>query len=168
MREDSPVMRTILPTRREHPFAPQRRLLIPHWRSCYYWYLREPASGRQRQSTHRAESVAYLNILVCHPDVIRICLQILWCGHDGKLYRPLISKRLVRPFSHTADFLYGRNTVVRNKDLEVAQLISLLFSHDQLAPGGGMTGAPRGAHTPRPSSTANVGIPLKRWDCGDN
>lgn len=59
----------------------------------------------------------HLNILIRHPNIIRIRLQILRRRHHRKLYRPLIPKRLVRPLPNTTDLLNRRNTVVRNQHL---------------------------------------------------
>jgi hypothetical protein len=59
----------------------------------------------------------YLDVLICHADVLRVGLEILGRGHDGELNRPLIAKSLVRPFSHRADFLDCGNTVIRDEDL---------------------------------------------------
>jgi len=56
--------------------------------------------------------MAYLDILICHPDVVRIGSQIFWRRHDGELDRPFIAEGLVCPFSYGSDFLDSRNTVV--------------------------------------------------------
>jgi hypothetical protein len=71
--------------------------------------------------------VTYFNVLIRHTDVICVCCQVLWCGHDSELYSALISKCLVCPFSDTADLLDCRNTIVRNKHLSrsMCQLVRL-------------------------------------------
>jgi len=62
-------------------------------------------------------SAGYLDVLIRHPDVVCICLQILWGGHDGELYGPLIAKGLVCPFSYRPDLLDCCNTIVGNQNL---------------------------------------------------
>lgn len=58
-----------------------------------------------------------LYILVRHPNVVGICSQIFWGGHDGELDRPLVAEGLVGPFPHGSDLLDCRNTIVGNQDL---------------------------------------------------
>lgn len=43
---------------------------------------------------------AYLDVLVGHSDVISVCLQIFWGGHDGELNGTFVAKGLVGPFPH--------------------------------------------------------------------
>jgi hypothetical protein len=58
-----------------------------------------------------------LDVVVSHADVVCIGLQILGRGHNSEMDSPLVTKDLICPFSHGADFLDGGNTVVRNQDL---------------------------------------------------
>lgn len=60
---------------------------------------------------------AHLDILIGHPDVVRICLQVFGCGHDRKLNCPLIAKSLVGPFADRPNLLDGRNSIVRDQYL---------------------------------------------------
>jgi hypothetical protein len=62
-------------------------------------------------------SARNLNVLVCHSDVVCVCLQIFWRGHDGELDGALVAERLVCPFSDGSDLLDGSDTVVCNEDL---------------------------------------------------
>ena len=59
----------------------------------------------------------YLNILIRHPDVVCIRLQILRCGHNSKLYSPFVTKRLKRPFPNTSNLLDRGDSIVGDEDL---------------------------------------------------
>lgn len=65
--------------------------------------------------------VTYLDVLVCHSDVVGVGSQILRGGHDGELNGTLIAKGLVRPSSDGSDLLDGGDTVVCNQDLQAAR-----------------------------------------------
>jgi hypothetical protein len=58
-----------------------------------------------------------LDVLICHSNVVCVCMQIFWCSHDGKLNGSLVAEGLVRPFSYRPNLLDCRNTVVGNQDL---------------------------------------------------
>ena len=60
-------------------------------------------------------SAGHLDVLVGHPDVLGVGLQVLGRRHDGELDGALIAKRLVRPLAHAADLLDRRNAVVGNQ-----------------------------------------------------
>jgi len=62
-------------------------------------------------------SAWHFYVTVCHPDIVRICCQILWCGHDSKLDSALVTKGLVGPPPHGADFFDRCDTIVGNEDL---------------------------------------------------
>lgn len=63
----------------------------------------------------------YLNILISHTDVVGICRQVFWSGHDGKLNGSFVTKRLVCPLSHRADLFDRRDAIVGNQDLPIRQ-----------------------------------------------
>jgi hypothetical protein len=63
-----------------------------------------------------------LDVVICHPDVVGVGLQILGRGHDCELDGPLVAEHLVGPFSHRADFLDGGNAVVGDQHLLGAAL----------------------------------------------
>lgn len=65
---------------------------------------------------------SYLDVLICHANVVGICLQILWSGHDGELYRPLVSEGLVSPLADRANFLNSCNAVIGNENLRNGSL----------------------------------------------
>ena len=67
----------------------------------------------------------YLNILIRHSDVISIGGQILWRSHHRELDGSLVSEGLVCPFSHRSNLFDGRNTVVRNENLESVLLANI-------------------------------------------
>jgi hypothetical protein len=67
-------------------------------------------------------ATGYLHVLICHPNVVGIRLEIFWCRHDGKLYCPLISKCVVCPFSHRSNLFDRCNTVIGNEHLECRKL----------------------------------------------
>lgn len=58
-----------------------------------------------------------LDVLICHPDIICICVQIFWCSHHRELDSSLIAESLVGPFPHRSNLLDCRNTIVGNQDL---------------------------------------------------
>lgn len=60
---------------------------------------------------------AYLNVLIRHANVISICFQIFWCGHDGELDSALVGEGLVRPLPYGSDHLHRGDTVVRDEYL---------------------------------------------------
>lgn len=57
---------------------------------------------------------AYLYILIGHPYIIRIRLQVFGCCHNRKLDRSFVSKRFVRPFSDGSNFFHGGDAVIGN------------------------------------------------------
>lgn len=61
---------------------------------------------------YRVWGSAHLNILVGHPDVVGISVQVFRRGHDGELYGPLIAKGLVGPFPDGPDLLDGSDPIV--------------------------------------------------------
>lgn len=65
----------------------------------------------------------YLDVVVGHPNVVRVGLQIFGCGHDGKLYRPLIAKCFVRPLTDGSDLFHSSNAVVGDQDLQSSQSV---------------------------------------------
>jgi hypothetical protein len=67
---------------------------------------------------------AYLNILIRHPNVVRICLQILRSGHHCELDCPLVAEGFVGPFPHGSDLLDRGNTVVRDENLWEAESVT--------------------------------------------
>ena len=66
----------------------------------------------------RVSRATYLDVLVCHSDVVSVGSQILGGGHDGELNGALVAKGLVRPSSDGSDLLDGGDTVVCNQDLQ--------------------------------------------------
>ena len=69
----------------------------------------------------RVSRATYLDVLVCHSDVVGVGSQVLRGGHDGELNGTLIAKGLVRPSSDGSDLLDGGDTVVCNQDLQTAR-----------------------------------------------
>jgi hypothetical protein len=65
--------------------------------------------------------VTYLDVLVCHSDVVSVGSQVLRGGHDGELNGALVAKGLVRPSSDGSDLLDSGDTVVCNQDLQTAR-----------------------------------------------
>lgn len=65
------------------------------------------------------ESCTYLNVFVCHSDVVCVCSQILRSGHDSELNSALVAKGLVRPSTDGSDLFDGGDTVVCNEDLKL-------------------------------------------------
>ena len=61
--------------------------------------------------------LAYLNILICHSDVVCVGAKVFRCRHDRELDGALVAKGFVCPFSNGADFLHRGNAVVRDEDL---------------------------------------------------
>lgn len=59
----------------------------------------------------------YLDVLIRHPNVIRIGVQIFRSCHHRELDGTLVAKRFVGPFSYGTDFFNGGNTVVGNENL---------------------------------------------------
>ena len=57
------------------------------------------------------------NIVICHADIIGVCLEIFRRGHHCKLDGPFVAERLVCPFSYRPNFLYGSDAVVGNQYL---------------------------------------------------
>jgi len=76
----------------------------------------------------------YLDVLVGHADVLSVRSEIFGRRHDGELDRPLVAKRLVRPFPHGADLLDCGNTIVRDKHLKSTAKVS--NNHTAIAGGG--------------------------------
>lgn len=60
----------------------------------------------------------YLHVLISHPDVVCICLQIFRCCHHRELNCALIAENFVGPFSYGSNLLDSRNTVVGDEDLK--------------------------------------------------
>ena len=69
-----------------------------------------------------SNGLAYFDILISHPDVVRIGLQIFWCCHHRKLYGSLVAEGFVGPFSHRSNFFDCSNAVVRNQNLQKASV----------------------------------------------
>ena len=120
----------ILPKLHEHPFAPRYRQLGRHWHSCYCSFLLAPAGKHGQRSAIKhllvcklcgrglgANTVSYLNILICHSNEVCICVQIFRCSHHSELYRPLVAEGFVGPFSHRPDLLDSCDAVVGNENL---------------------------------------------------
>ena len=63
------------------------------------------------------QNVTYLDILICHSDIVGIGFQIFRRSHDRKLNCSLVPKCLVSPFSYRSNFLDRCNSVVGNQDL---------------------------------------------------
>lgn len=59
----------------------------------------------------------YLNIFVCHPDVVCVGSQIFRSSHDSELNGTLVAKGLVSPSSDGSDLFDCGDTVVCNEDL---------------------------------------------------
>lgn len=68
--------------------------------------------GRRKKKRKEKKKRAYLDVLVSHSDIVCVPLQVLWRGHDGKLYGALIAKGIVGPFPDGSDFLDSSNAVV--------------------------------------------------------
>ena len=51
-----------------------------------------------------------LDVLVRHPDVVGVDLEILRRGHDDEFDGALRTERLVSPFSDRTDFFYSSDT----------------------------------------------------------
>ena len=79
--------------------------------------LRQSASFENGQTGTGRAYGTYLDVLICHTNVVCVCLQILRCGHDSKLDRPLVTKCLVRPLPNGAYLLDGGDTIVGNEHL---------------------------------------------------
>jgi len=58
-----------------------------------------------------------LNVLIGHPDIVGVGLEILRRGHDGELDGPLISERFICPFSHGANLFNGGDAIISNENL---------------------------------------------------
>ena len=115
---------TIQPIPRVHPSAPQRRRSARRLRNCCCLCLLEPTRRRCQspksavdRSVLQASLRAYLDILVRHPNVVRVSRQIFWRGHDCELDGLLISKSLVCPSPHRSDLLDGCDTIVGDENL---------------------------------------------------
>lgn len=75
-------------------------------------------------ATLNTARVTHLDVLVRHTDVVGVGSQILWRGHDGKLYRSFIAESLVCPFPNAANLLDGCDTVVCYEDLSLHRSVS--------------------------------------------
>ena len=115
------------PRLRGHSFARRYRQSARRWHNCCCSFHPEPVSSvsscllnhSESQSGHIApHAPSYLNILVCHSNVVCVCLQIFWSGHDCELNGALVAESLVGPFSYGTDFLDRCNTVVGNQNLQ--------------------------------------------------
>ena len=69
--------------------------------------------------------ILYLDVLICHPDVIGVGIQIFRRGHHCELYSPLVAKRFVGPFSYRPYLFDCCNAIIRYEDL--AKLVSGIF-----------------------------------------
>ena len=74
------------------------------------------SSGVSGRGPHTKQS-SYLNILICHSNIVCVRVQIFWCSHHGKLYRPLVAEGFVGPFSYRSDLFDCCDTVVGNENL---------------------------------------------------
>jgi len=84
--------------------------------------------------TIRGHHCTHLNILICHPDVVGICCQIIWCGHDCELNGTFIPKSFVCPFPDGSDHLDGCNTVVGNEHLKMMMSATICHISAQIQP----------------------------------
>jgi len=113
-----------LPILHGHSYVRRYQQSTRRLHSCCCWYHLAPAnSGISPILYYISLSLflAYLNILICHSNIIRVCLQIFRCGHHCELDGPLVAEGFVGPFSYRSNLFYRSDTVVSNKHLDHVQ-----------------------------------------------
>lgn len=58
-------------------------------------------------------SAGYFDKVICHPDVVCVDGKIFRGRHDGELNRLFVIELIIAPFPYRANFLDGRDTIVR-------------------------------------------------------
>ena len=88
--------------------------------ACNLDELQHTQEGKGYLATLRAQSTRapHVSHLVGELDVLGCGVDVFWRRHDEKLHHLLAAEGLVGPFADRANGLHGRDSVVRDKDLQ--------------------------------------------------